>query len=400
MSQSLFYHALGLYGYHHLRMRIKGGAIYLYMVRAKKRCFYCKSYKVIQRGYCWRRLRTLPIGRKPVYAVIKMRRFYCRNCRQTRFENLMIAERKKHYTHSMENYVMDLCSVMTVRDVSQYTGLHWSTIKEIDSKRLKRNLPRAKDLRELRYLGIDEVSVRRGHRYLSVIVNLQSGRVVYVGQGRRVESVAPFFRRLKRIGVRPRAIAMDMWPPFARAVRLYYRGIPLVYDAFHILADYSRKLNEIRVEEYKKLEGQAQGKIIKGSRYLLLRGQEKLSLSAQEKLSQLLNINRPLYIAYVLKEDLRRLWKLPTRSQAERFFNDWIRKALSSGIIQLVRFARKMRRHIAGILNYFYFPISTAKVEGINNRIKVIKRMAYGYRDLDYFMLKIYNLHTKKYGLS
>jgi len=312
----------------------------------------------------------------------------------------MIAKRKKHYTHSMENYVMDLCSVMTVRDVSQYTGLHWSTVKEIDSKRLKRNLPRAKDLRELRYLGIDEVSVRRDHRYLSTIVDLQSGRVVYVGQGRRVESVAPFFRRLKRIGVRPRAIAMDMWPPFARAVRLYYRGIPLVYDAFHILADYSRKLNEIRVEEYKKLEGQAHGRVIKGSCYLLLRGQEKLSLSAKEKLNQLLNINRPLYIAYVLKEDLRRLWKLPTRSQAERFLNDWIHKALSSGIIQLARFARKMRMHIAGILNYFYFPISTAKVEGINNHIKVIKRMAYGYRDLDYFMLKIYNLHTKKYGLS
>jgi len=240
----------------------------------------------------------------------------------------------------------------------------------------------------------------RGHRYLSTIVDLQSGRVVYVGQGRRVESVAPFFRRLKRIGVRPRAITMDMWPPFARVVRLYYRGLPLVYDAFHILADYSRKLNEIRVEEYKKLEGKAQGMVIKGSRYLLLREQEKLSLSAQEKLSQLLNINRPLYIAYVLKEDLRRLWKLPTGNQAERFLNDWIRKALSFGVIQLARFAKKMRRHIAGILNYFYFPISTAKVEGINNHIKVIKRMAYGYRDLNYFMLKIYNLHTKKYGLS
>ena len=102
----------------------------------------------------------------------------------------------------------------------------------------------------------------------------------------------------------------------------------------------------------------------------------------------------------LLEEDLRRLWKLPTRSQAERFLNDWVHKALSSGVIQLARFARKMRRHIAGILNYFYFPISTAKVEGINNHIKVIKRMAYEYRDLNYFMLKIYNLHTKKYGLS
>lgn len=399
MSQSLFYHALGFYGYHHLKAKSKGGALYIYMVRARKRCFHCRSYKVIQRGYCWRRLRTVPIGSRPVFAIVKMRRFYCEVCQRTQFENLVIADRKKHYTHCLETLVMDLCAVMTVWDVAQYTGLNWSTVKEIDCKRLKRRLPKEKDLKQLKYLGMDEVSVRRGHRYLSTIVDLETGRVVYVGEGRRVESVAPFFKRLKRIGVRPQAIAMDMWRPYAKAVRLYYRGMPLVYDVFHILADYSRTLNEIRVEEYKRLEGNPQYRLIKGARYLLLRGQEKLSLSAQEKLTQLLSINRPLFIAYVLKEDLRRLWKLPSKNQAERFLFDWIHTALSSGVIQLVRFAKKLRRHAAGILNYFLFPISTAKVEGINNHIKVIKRRAYGYRDLNYFMLKIYNLHTKKYGL-
>jgi transposase len=299
----------------------------------------------------------------------------------------------------MERYVMDLCSRMTIRDVAEHTGLHWATVKAIDRKRLKRNLPKDKDLRQLRYLGIDEVSVRRGHRYLTTVVDLVSGRVVYVGEGRRVESLEPFFRRLKRIGVPLEAVAVDMWKPYARAIRRHYRRLPLVYDVFHILSDYSRTLNEIRVDEYQKLEGKQEGRFIKGSRYLLLKGQEKLSKPAQQKLWQLLRMNRPLFIAYVLKEDLRQLWHLPDRRQAERFLYDWIRKAFSSGVALLVRFARKLRRHAVGILNYFDFPISTAKVEGINNRIKVIKRKAYGYRDMDYFMLKIYNIHTSRYSL-
>ena len=101
----------------------------------------------------------------------------------------------------------------------------------------------------------------------------------------------------------------------------------------------------------------------------------------------------------MLKEELRQLWSLPNREDAEKFLFDWIRQALSSGIIQLARFARKLYRHADGILNYYNFHLTTAKVEGINNRIKVIKRMAYGYRDINYFMLKIYNLHVTRYSL-
>lgn len=398
MSLSVLYHALGIYGYHHLKTESHGGVIYLYSVRATNRCGFCRSWKVIGKGYCWRRLRTLLIGHKAVFVVVRMRRFYCENCRRIRYEDLIIADRRKHYTHALERYVMDLCARMTIRDVAEHTRLHWETVKKIDKKRLKRQLPRAEDLRSLKYLGIDEVSVRRGHRYLTTVVDLQTGRVVYVGEGRRVESLEPFIKRLKRLGIRPRAIALDMWKPYARAIRRHYRGLPLVYDVFHILSDYSRTLNEIRVDEYTKLEGQEEGRFIKGSRYLLLKGQEKLSIPAQEKLLQLLNINYPLHIAYVLKEDLRQLWRQPSRSSAERFLNDWIHKALASGIALLARFARKLRRHAIGILNYFDFPITTAKVEGINNRIKVLKRKAYGYRDMDYFKLKIYNIHTTRYS--
>lgn len=399
MSHSVLYQCFGLYGYRHLRIWTCGGETFLRVVRNKKRCGVCRSWQVIQKGYRWRKLRVLPVGCKPVFAMVKMRRFFCRNCGRTRFENLGIADKKKHYTHTLEKYVMELCARMTIRDVAEHLGLNWRTVKEIDRKRLRRNLPRDEDLRKIRFLGIDEVSVRKGHRYLTTVVDLETGRVVYVGEGRRVESLAPFLRRLKRIGVRPTAIALDMWKPYAKAIRRYYRGLPLVYDVFHILADYSRVLNEIRVDEAQKLEGDPAFTLIKGSRYLLLKGQEKLSDTARERLERLLEINRPLFIAYVLKEQLRQLWKLPTRYQAARFLEDWIRKALSSRIAALARFARKLRRHADGILNYFTFQITTAKVEGINNRIKVIKRKAYGYRDLNYFKLKIYNLHTSRYSL-
>jgi len=399
MSLALLYHGLGVYGYHHLKAWTEEGAIYLQVVRAKKRCSACRSWKVIQKGYRWRKLRVLPIGRKPVFVEVKMRRFFCRECGRTRYENLVIADKKKHYTHSLESYVMDLCSRMTIRDVAAHLGMNWRTIKEIDRKRLRRNLPKEKDLRRLRYLGIDEVSVRRGHRYLTTVVDLKTGRVVYVGEGRRVESLAPFFRRLKSIGTKLEAVALDMWKPYARAIRLSYRRVPLVYDVFHILADYSRVIDEIRVDEANKFEGQPMYHLIKGSRYLLLKGQENLADSAREKLHRLLLLNQPLYIAYVLKEELRFLWRLPTRHQAEKYLDDWILKALSSGIQLLARFARKLRRHAEGILNYFLFHITTARVEGINNRIKVIKRKAYGYRDLNYFKLKIYNIHTLRYSL-
>lgn len=398
MPQAVLYHGFGIRGYHHLRTRYKEGAIYFHLVRSANRCSHCHSFRVIQKGFKIRTLRTLPVGWRRVYVVIHMRRFSCEDCHRIRFEDLLIARRKKHYTRALERYVMDLCQLMTIRDVSEHTGLHWATVKAIDRRRLRKHLPSVPELRKLRYLGIDEVSLKKRHRYLTNVVDLRTGRVVYVGEGRGERSIAPFFKRLKKLKVPLKAIAMDMWRPYVRAVRTRFPKVSLVYDAFHIIRDYSLVLDALRAQEYMKLKGPMK-KIIKGSRFLLLRGQEKLSIPAKEKLRALLNLNKSLYIAYVLKEDLRRLWHCETRKEAIRFFFDWLRKALNSGVRKLVEFALKLKRHARAILNYFLYPISTAKVEGLNNKIKVIKRKAYGYRDVEYFKLKIYNLHLSRYSL-
>jgi len=176
MPRAILYHGFGIRGYRHLRTRFKGGAIYFHLVRSRNRCSHCHCFKVIQKGFKIRTLRTLPIGHKRVFLVIKVRRFYCESCCRTRFEDLLIAERKRHYTRALERYVRDLCLMMTIRDVSQQTGLHWATVKAIDRRRMKRHLPSVSDLGRLRYLGIDEVSLKKRHRYLTTVVDLATGR--------------------------------------------------------------------------------------------------------------------------------------------------------------------------------------------------------------------------------
>jgi len=398
MPISILYHGFGIYGYRYLRTCFKEGVIYFHLVRAQDYCAHCKSFRVIKKGFKVRQLRTLPIGRKRVFLMVKMRRFYCRDCRRTLFEELGIAERRKHYTRALERYVMDLCMRMTIRDVSEHTGLHWATVKAIDRRRLSRNLPTASDLRKLRFLGIDEVSLRKRHRYLTTVVDLDSGQVVYVAEGRSEQSLAPFLKRLRRLKTPLKAVALDMWRPYVRALRRNFPKAALVYDSFHILSDYARMLDALRSEEARASQGPMK-KVIKGSRFLLLKGQEKLTIPAKEKLQQLLQLNQRLLKAYVLKEELRRLWSFKSRIEALKFLLDWINKAFQSRIKKLIHFARRILKHLEGILNYFRYPISTAKVEGINNKIKVIKRKAYGYRDIEYFKLKIYNSHLTRYSL-
>lgn len=194
MPQTILYHGFGIRGYQHLRTRYKEGAIYFHLVRSTNRCSHCRSFKVVQKGFKIRTLRTLPIDHKRVYLVINMRRFSCQDCHRIRVEDLLIAGRKKHYTRVLERYVMDLCQLMTIRDVSEHTGLHWATVKAIDRRRLRRHLPSVSDHKRLRYLGIDEVSLKKRHRYLTNVVDLQSGRVVYVDEGRGEWSIAPVFQ--------------------------------------------------------------------------------------------------------------------------------------------------------------------------------------------------------------
>lgn len=232
-------------------------------------------------------------------------------------------------------------------------------------------------------------------------MDLETRRIIYVNQGRAIESLAPLFKRFKRMNVTPKAIAMDMWPAYISAALEYFPGTPIVFDRFHVESNMNKAISNIRKAVFKDETDLNKRKLIKGTRWLLLKNNKNLNedKNEKEKLELALNINKPLATAYYLKEDLKQIWSQENLAGAKRFLGDWVARAIASGIKLMVKFAHSLLGHRTGIFSWFDNKISTGPLEGMNNKIKVLKRRAYGYRDMEYFKLKIYNLHHAKYPL-
>jgi len=289
---------------------------------------------------------------------------------------------------------------MTVKDVSRALSASWGLIKEIDKQGLRERY-RQIDVKEVRYIAIDEFAIRKGHKYMTVVMDLERRRIIYVREGRSQESLVPFFRRLKRQGVNLMGISMDMWPAYITAATEYYPQVPIVFDRFHIEKNLNKAITDLRKAVYREEVDLNKKKLIKGTRWLLLKNSENLKDEKAEKkrLEEALQVNKPLATAYYLKEDLKQLWQQKNINQAKSFLGSWVAKALASGIRVLIKFAHSLLAHRTGIFSWFRHKISSGPLEGMNNKIKVLKRKAYGYRDMEYFKLKIYNLHYLRYAL-
>jgi transposase len=401
MSTSILYHVFRVRDYRYLRSRFIGGEVIFHIekVPEKLRCGGCFSRNVIKYGRVTRRIRTVPAGSRRVWLMLHLHRLRCRDCLRIGLEPLSIAFPKKHWSKALARYILELLKFATVKDVASHLGMSWDTVKEIHAWALKQRFKKRR-IKHLRYLGVDEVAVRRGHRYMTVVVDLLSGEVVWIGEGRETSSLGIFLRRLKKAGAPIQGIAMDMWPAYIRAVMEHYPANMIVFDRYHVISDYNRMIDELRRREAAAAP-MTEKQVYVGVRYLLLKGEEKIknSTAAKEKLDRLLSLNRSLNIAYVLKEELRAFWNCQSRGEAEIYLANWVKKAWASGIMPLMKFANKLAAHRYGLLNYFEHRITTAKVEGINNKIKVLKRMAYGFRDMEYFKLRIYFMHHDTYSL-
>lgn len=271
----------------------------------------------------------------------------------------------------------------------------WNLVKRIDKENLEAHYSKPK-LKHLKYLAIDEFAVRKGHKYNTVVMNLESGQVVFVGKGRQASVLEPFWKRLRSSGARVAAVAIDMWPAYIEAVSRNLPHSSIVYDRFHITRMLNDHLSKIRRDLYMMETNANSKKLLKGTRWLLLKHNHNLRerTNEKERLEQAIAINKPLATAYYLKEELGLLWGQKTLEQAKSFFGQWVAKAIASGICNLKKFAETLLAHREGIFNWYQHQISTGPLEGLNNKIKVLKRKAYGYRDMEYFMLKIYSMHS------
>jgi len=292
---------------------------------------------------------------------------------------------------------------MTILDVANYTGLSWHTVKEIDKSHLKKKYKRI-DLRNVKYIAIDEFAVSKGHRYMTVVMDLESRRAIYIKEGKDGKSLREFWKRIKKGRVKLKAVAIDMSPAYISAVTNHVGYDKIVFDWFHIKKKINFEIDELRREMIAQEHYLGIRKVIKGTRWLLLKNAENLNKEKNEdqKLKMALQLNKPLATMYYMKEELTNMWWYENKSESNKFLDGWIQRARNSGIKQLIKVGNMIGAYKSAILRWFDFDVnlSTGPLEGFNNKIKVLKRKTYGFRDVEYFGLKIFDLHTnrKKYA--
>jgi transposase len=401
MSTSLLYHAFAIRGYEYVRTDYQGGEVVFTIRQEPKtcRCEACGSRDVQPKGRVERQFRSLPIGRRATTVVLAIPRVACQACGLVRQVKVDFAEPRRTYTKAFERYALELSRCMTILDVARHLGVSWDVVKDIQKRDLSRRYARPK-LKGLRQIAIDEIAVGKGHRYLTVVLDLKSGAVVFVGDGKGGDALKPFWKRLRRSKAKIEAVAMDMSPAYRDAVSTHLPEATIVYDHFHVIKLFNDKLSDLRRSLYHKAEDE-QKKVLKGSRWLLLKAAENLDAERDEaaRLKQALELNKPLATAYYLKEDLRQFWDQPNKTLAGAFLADWIGRAEASGVRMLEQMAKTLESRRSGLLAYYDFPISTGPLEGTNNKIKTMKRQAYGFRDQEFFKLKILAIHEAKYAL-
>lgn len=335
-----------------------------------------------------RRLRDLPAGGYQVYLNCQQRLLWCDDCRRIVVEDLELFDLYKRHTRRFARMVYDLCRIMTVQDVKNHLGLDWKTVKDIDRSFLEEDYMDP-DYDDLRILAVDEISLRKGHKYMTVVVDHVRGRVIWIGCDRTSKTLHTFFDELSEEQKSSiEAVAMDMWQPYIGVVKRRLPAAEIVFDLFHVVSSFGRVIAHVRGLEYQKASEEDKD-VLKGTTFMLLRNTENLSEGQREHLDKLLLLNSVLAKTLILKEKLKHIWDCDHWSTARARIMEWCSMARSIGYRVLDSFAGMLERHSYGILSHCRYPIHTGKIEGMNNKIKVIKRKAYGFRDHDYFALKI-----------
>jgi transposase len=402
MSTSLLYHRFGIRGYEYTRTDYQNGQTIFTIHQDPEtcRCSACGSSHVQLRGRVERRFRTVPIGSHATFVVLPIPRVECQACGVVRQVKIPFADPRRSYTSSFERYALELGRRMTIRDVAVHLDVSWDMIKDIQKRDLSRRFAKPK-LKHLRHIAIDEISIAKGHRYLTVVMDLESGAVVFVGDGKGADALKPFWKRLRGSKAKIVAVAMDMSKAYRSAVSTNLSKATIVFDRFHVVKLFNEKLSQLRRDLHREATDMLQKEVLKGTRWLLLKAAENLDEKRNEKqkLEEALALNKSLAVAYYMKEDLRQFWDQSGKRFATAFLNDWIKRAEASGIKMLQKMAKTLAAHRSGLLAYYDVMITSGPMEGTNNKIKTMKRQAYGFRDNEFFKLKILAIHETRYEL-
>ncbi len=372
----------------------EGGGLEVQVERLDRRplrCGECGLKVTHTRGRCLRerRWRDLSMRTDPLWLLYRPWRVECPLC-GIRVERVPWAPRFSRVTTALATAVALLAKKLSWKEVAEYFQLNWKTVASILRWVVQYGLQHRR-LTPLHVLGIDEVSRKKGHTYVTLFYDLERGELLWMSQGRTEEAAELFFAWL---GARRRrtiqAVCLDMWAPYVSVVQKRAAQALLVFDRFHLVRHLNEAVDEVRREMVRTLTGTTRA-LIKGTRYLWLKNPDNLTLEQGASLTALLKLNLPIVRAYLLKEAFQRFWDYVSLGWAERWLTQWFWWATHSRLTPLQKFAYLVRRHEEGILAWIKLRISNGALEGMNCKVKLVSRKAYGFRNPYNFVVAVFH---------
>lgn len=399
MNDSLLYQAYGVKDYSYAATEYKDSAIFLHLKTVLPQrcvCSHCGGNNVIKYGIVRRVLRNLPFGSKPCYLSLQIQRLCCKDCGAVWQSDIPFTHGEVSYTYRFSRYVLDLLRMgNTIKDVAQHLHVGWNMVKDIHKKYLKSHYSRP-EIKNVRRIGIDEFATRKGHVYKTIVVDLDTGRIIHVGEGKGKDALKGFWKRVRRCKAKIEIVTSDLSAAFISSVMENAPDAVHVYDKFHVAKLVNEAVDTVRRTVYAQEKDLEKRKIIKGTRWLLLtKDKDVFDDEKKERLDNILKTNTPLFHAYYLKEDLDQIWTQESKEEGEKQLLYWCERARETKLSPFIKVANTLMARRTGILAWYDAPVTNAILEGINNKIKVMKRKAYGYRDDEYFNLLLLGLHDK-----
>jgi transposase len=336
-----------------------------------------------------RRWRHLDLGGVRCYLESELRRFPCPGCHRVVTEAVPWARAGARFTRPFEDVVAWLAQQAAFSVISRLLRTSWRSVARIVARVVSERLD-ARRLQGLELLGVDEVSYRRGQRYLTLVCDHSSRAVVWVGRERSQATRAADFDELgERETARLRAVSLDMWAPYLKAIAAHAPQARVCFDPFHVVRLANQAVDSVRRQEWQQLRRSGGARWLKHTRWSVLKRPERLSERQAETLAILERENRRLYRAYLLKEQLRALYD-PNTTDAARLLDAWLRWASRSQLKPFVKLARTLREHREGILAAIELGLSNSRLEALNSKVRLISHRSFGFHTAEPLIALIY----------
>ena len=365
------------------------------LVRKKQRCPKCGRRKVTLEDLYERDVRGLPVGRIcEVHLIYTVHRIYCHHCHERSVEVIpFLSHSKARLTAAFERTILELREQVSIRALANYFHLRWHTVKDIEKRHLEQRFATI-DTSKVQAVGVDEIHIGHGQAkqaYLTIIRDLETGAVIHVGNGKGVSALEGALSKLNASKLQ--VVAMDMANAYSSWFAEHFPKAQIVFDHFHVIKLMNDRLDNVRRRVTAKLDSMER-KHLKGLRFVFLKNKEDIPEDNQNILHNLRGKFQELGDAYMFKEALRTIYRVAQNAyHATILFHRWCKEAEETRIPELKTMAKTIRDRLDGITSYWTFEhLSNASMEGFNNKIRWLNRMAYGFRDMEYFKLKIYQL--------